>query len=138
MSSTSLASNRINTIYRDDSGVIWLGNFKKGVSYYHESFHEFIDTQHKECGDIASILEDKAGNIWLGTDGNGLYVKEKQKGFAIRKLSIPDIAIISLSKTIKDGFGQEVIKTDCSAMRTTVFAILLQRTANCHTVAYGV
>ncbi len=86
MSSTSLASNRINTIYRDDSGVIWLGNFKKGVSYYHESFHEFIDTQHKECGDIASILEDKAGNIWLGTDGNGLYVKEKQKGFAIRKL----------------------------------------------------
>lgn len=56
MSSTSLASNRINTIYRDDSGVIWLGNFKKGVSYYHESFHEFIDTQHKECGDIASIL----------------------------------------------------------------------------------
>ena len=42
------------------------------------------------------------------------------------------------SKTIKDGFGQEVIKTDCSAMRTTVFAILLQRTANCHTVAYGV
>ena len=96
MSSTSLASNRINTIYRDDSGVIWLGNFKKGVSYYHESFYEFIDTQHKECGDIASILEDKAGNIWLGTDGNGLYVKEKQKGFAIRKLSIPDIAIISL------------------------------------------
>lgn len=96
MSSTSLASNRINTIYRDDSGVIWLGNFKKGVSYYHESFHEFIDTQHKECGDIASILEDKAENIWLGTDGNGLYVKEKQKGFAIRKLSIPDIAIISL------------------------------------------
>ena len=43
--------------------------------------NETIDTQHKECGDIASILEDKAGNIWLGTDGNGLYVKEKQKGF---------------------------------------------------------
>ena len=58
--------------------------------------NETIDTQHKECGDIASILEDKAGNIWLGTDGNGLYVKEKQKGFAIRKLSIPDLSLIHI------------------------------------------
>lgn len=96
VSSTSLASNRINTIYCDDSGVVWLGNYKKGISFYHDSFHEFIDTRNQECGDIASILEDKRGNIWLGTDGNGLYVKEKQNGFSVRKLPIPDIAIVSL------------------------------------------
>ena len=95
-SSASLASNSINTIYRDDSGVIWLGNFKKGISYYHDSFYGFIDTRHQEYGDISSILEDRAGNIWLGTDGEGLYVKEKHKGFAMRKLPVPDVAIVSL------------------------------------------
>ena len=42
-----------------------------------------------KCGDIASILEDKAGNIWLGTDGNGLYVKEKQKGLPFANYPSP-------------------------------------------------
>lgn len=95
-SPASIASNRITTIHCDDSGIIWLGNFKKGVSYYHASFHEFISTNNQGGRDVASIMEDKAGNIWIGTDGNGLYIKEKQKEFAMRKLPIPDIAIVSL------------------------------------------
>lgn len=96
VSSISPASNRINTFYRDNQGVIWLGNLKNGISFYHDSFREFIDTRHRECGDISSILEDKAGNIWLGTDGDGLYVKEKQKGWAVRKLPVPNVAIMCL------------------------------------------
>lgn len=95
-SSTSLASNRINTLYHDSQGVIWLGNLKNGISFYHDSFREFIDIQHRECGDISSILEDRAGNIWLGTDGDGLYMKEKQNGRVIRKLPVPNVAIVSL------------------------------------------
>lgn len=99
-SSISIASNRFNTVYRDDVGVIWLGNFKKGISYYHDSFNEFIDTRHKECGDIASIMEDSKGNVWMGTDGNGLYVSES-KNSAVRKLQIPEVAIISLMEDRK-------------------------------------
>lgn len=93
---TSPASNRINTLYRDNQGVIWMGNLKNGISFYHDSFREFIDTRHRECGDISSILEDKAGNIWLGTDGDGLYVKEKQNGWTLRKLPVPNVAIVCL------------------------------------------
>lgn len=93
---TSLSSNRINAICCDDTGVFWLGHFKKGISYTHTSFNGTISTNNQECGDISSILEDKSGNIWLGTDGNGLFVKEKQKNFALRKLPIPDIAIVCL------------------------------------------
>ncbi len=93
---TSLSSNRISTIFSDDTGIFWLGHLKKGISYTHTSFNGTISTINQECGDISSILEDKSGNIWLGTDGNGLFIKEKQKGFTLRKLPIPNIAIISL------------------------------------------
>ena len=92
---TSIASNNVATIYRDDIGTIWLGHYKKGISYYHESFYQAINPRHSECGDIGAILEDHAGNIWLGTDGNGLYMEEKKTGKII-KLPIPNITVTSL------------------------------------------
>ena len=101
LSSTSIASNRINTVYTDSQGVIWIGHAKKGISYSHESFYEFIDTRYQECSDIAALLEDRAGNIWIGTDGNGLYVKERERNMSLRKLPVPDVAIITLAEDAK-------------------------------------
>lgn len=98
LSSTSIASNRINTVYADSQGVIWTGHAQKGVSYSHESFYEFIDTRYQAYGDIATLLEDRMGNLWIGTDGNGLYVKERKRNMTLRKLPVPDVAIISLTE----------------------------------------
>jgi len=104
---TSLASNNVSSIYIDNIGTAWVGHIKKGLSFYHESFQNFINIQHQECPDITTILEDHLGSIWLGTDGNGLYLKEKTNGL-VKKLPIPNTAIVSI---IEDRKGRVWIGT---------------------------
>jgi len=104
---TSLASNNVSSIYIDNTGTIWIGHSKKGLSFYHESFQNFINIKQPECPDITTILEDHLGNIWLGTDGNGLYLKEKNNGL-VKKLPIPNTAIVSI---IEDRKGRVWIGT---------------------------
>lgn len=100
--SRSLSFNNIDCLYRDNNETIWIGHIKKGLSFYHESFRNFINFEHPECTDISAIMEDHVGNIWLGTDGNGLFVKEKKPENALRKLPIPNTAIVCLLEDRKD------------------------------------
>ncbi|HAN00199.1 MAG TPA: hybrid sensor histidine kinase/response regulator [Marinilabiliales bacterium] len=99
---STIASNNVGCLYRDSSGVIWIGHSKKGISFYHESFQNFINIEHPDCKDVNTILEDQQGNVWLGTDGNGLY-QDKKSGNNIRKLPIPNYAIVSLLEDQKGG-----------------------------------
>lgn len=98
---TGPSSNSVKCLYKDNNETIWVGYNKKGLSYYHESFRNFINFKHPQCSDIMSIMEDHQGNIWLGTDGNGLYIKDK-KTEAVSKLPVPDIAIISIFEDRKN------------------------------------
>lgn len=72
----SLAQNSINCMYKDPDGVIWLGSFKQGVSYYHESIVRFPLVRGT---DVNSFVEDDDHNIWLGTNGNGLVSWDRSK-----------------------------------------------------------
>jgi signal transduction histidine kinase/ligand-binding sensor domain-containing protein/AraC-like DNA-binding protein len=93
---TSIASNNIGYLYRDDDGIIWVGHNKKGISYYHHSFHNIVNYEHPECRDVSAILEDRKGRIWLGTDGNGLFRKQKEMDDDIDQLPILNSPVISL------------------------------------------
>ncbi len=73
----SLAQNSINCMYKDPDGIIWVGSFKQGVSYYHESIVRFPLFRGM---DVNSFVEDDRHNIWLGTNGSGLVEWDRDKG----------------------------------------------------------
>jgi len=73
----SLAQNSINCMYKDRDGIIWLGSFKQGVSYYHESIVRF--PLFREL-DVNTFVEDSKRNVWLGSNGKGLIYWDRDKG----------------------------------------------------------
>lgn len=91
---TSIASNHVACLYQDKNETIWIGHNKVGLSYCHDSFRKFITVKYPNCSDITSVMEDRNGNIWLGTDGNGLYIEGKNG--TLRKFPIFNSSIIAL------------------------------------------
>ncbi len=86
--SSGLAGNYIYSILRDSQNRLWIGNSQKGVSVlseegfinYSGSSGEFFNVK------VKSIAEDHEGNIWLGTDGQGVYVYDGNEFTAVTEL----------------------------------------------------
>jgi len=87
----TIGQNSITLLYKDNTGIMWVGTYKKGVGYYHESIIKFplythhlsdplSDPKSLSFSDINSFAEDKKGNIWLGTNGGGLVYFDRHRG----------------------------------------------------------
>ena len=95
LSQTSIASDYVTSILIDNTGTLWVGHDKKGISFFNESLQNFINVQNDQCRNISKIFELSNGNVLLGTDGNGLFVTNSKTNDVI-KLPIPNTAITSL------------------------------------------
>lgn len=63
----------IYSLYKDSQGIIWVGTYAGGVNYshsYNQRFQYFAPPHFS--GRISMAREDGKGNIWFGTEGNGL------------------------------------------------------------------
>lgn len=85
LDSKSPIENTGYSILKDRQGIIWIG-YKNGVSFYHPDIFRFQSYTHKEgrpgtlpFNDISSLVEDKSGNTWIGTNGAGLICFNRQK-----------------------------------------------------------
>lgn len=65
----SLQNNAVMALYEDSNDIMWVGTYKKGVSYFNESIFKF-GIEH--LGDITCMEEDQEGRVWLGTDDTGI------------------------------------------------------------------
>jgi signal transduction histidine kinase/ligand-binding sensor domain-containing protein/CheY-like chemotaxis protein len=112
-----LAHNKVNCILEDKLGNIWFGTDGGGVSCYNgnrmdalenikgfveaqgskltmkngrlaRTFRNYTEKEGLSSNNISCILEDDAGNIWLGTDTKGLscfcpHPKDEVAGYFI-------------------------------------------------------
>jgi two-component system sensor histidine kinase ChiS len=81
--SKSLSSNFIRVVYEDAKGVIWVGTNGGGLNKISPATaktpesvtaYKFNAEAIKSIGNntVLSIYEDKAGTLWIGTNGGGL------------------------------------------------------------------
>ncbi|WP_183579772.1 two-component regulator propeller domain-containing protein [Mucilaginibacter sp. X5P1] len=82
-------SLRQNTVmlYKDNTGIMWAGTFKEGISYYHKNIIRFALYRHfasdpgsLSFDDVDKFVEDRQGNLWIGTNGGGLIYFNRKTG----------------------------------------------------------
>lgn len=78
--STSLSSNFITNLFEDSRGRLWVGTLDGGLSlfdHHTEIFHTITlgpeVTGLRNTFEIKAITEDRDGNVWIGTRGDGLF-----------------------------------------------------------------
>ena len=59
----------IQSLYVDDTDLLWVGTEKFGVAYWGKHIYKF---DSNPIGDITAMVEDPSGRIWYGTGGNGI------------------------------------------------------------------
>ncbi len=97
------SSMKVHAICQDKFGNIWTGLFQKGVFVDLENPNKFQYWGYKSFnrniigfGCIMSLLKDKEGVLWIGTDNHGIYKLEngKSKHFApTGKHSVPNTVL---------------------------------------------
>lgn len=75
----SLPHNTIYDLYADRDGIMWVGTYKKGVSYYSKSIFKF---NMYEWGDITCIEQADENRLWLGTNDHGILLWNRSTGKA--------------------------------------------------------
>jgi signal transduction histidine kinase/ligand-binding sensor domain-containing protein/DNA-binding response OmpR family regulator len=87
MNPNSISQNSCISLFSDDCGIVWVGTYKNGVSFYHPGMFKFNKTplfffHHPdlETKDCNVLYQDNRGDLWIGTNGNGLLQWNKKAG----------------------------------------------------------
>jgi ligand-binding sensor domain-containing protein/AraC-like DNA-binding protein/DNA-binding NarL/FixJ family response regulator len=59
----------IQSVYVDDTDLLWVGTEKSGVAFYGDNIYKF---QSSFLGDVTAIAEDANGTVWYGTSDKGV------------------------------------------------------------------
>lgn len=100
LKSHTLASNNLSAIHIDREGIVWIGNFRHGVSYYVPQSQVFLNQKLYQYNEIISFCEDSV-SIWYGTDGGGL-MRQMHNDPMPQQITTPANVIITIKKDSRD------------------------------------
>jgi len=104
----SLNDNSVNSLYRDNEGILWVGTRSGGVNKADLNANKFQSVQIREPGRrnggtaIRSIWVDNNG-VWLGSDYNGLVYQDKKN--ELYHYVSPQLAGENIKSLLKDHNG---------------------------------
>ena len=102
----SLNSDALYDLMFDSSNNLWIGTFNGGINLHKTVFPPFVmDRQYalERLEGLRSVLcldQNKDGNVWMGTDGGGLFQLDVQK---------KPVKLVSIEKSSKHPTGLNVI-----------------------------
>jgi len=83
----SLSSNVLNTIYKDRSGILWIGTFFTGVDRLDPARGTFTHYRHQPGVEsslsddrVRAVYQDRSGTLWFGTGAGGLNRLDPSSG----------------------------------------------------------
>ena len=100
----SLPANRVQSLFEDAGGILWLGTADglAKLTKRLQAFRTLFPTSKDMSSGTANVFglcEDHAGNIWIGTYGDGVYCYQQGPG-TIRRYHHDDADPRSLSNDI--------------------------------------
>ena len=114
----TLSDNRVNCIFIDRSGLVWLGT-NNGLSIYNSSQQQFVQQflpGRTEKGlTIYDFFRQADGPLWIGTN-QGIYIQEKNGAIIQKKLAYKGAAL-SVTKFFRDDSGNFFVGTDYTLFR---------------------
>lgn len=75
----SLNKNVVKSLFRDQTGIIWVGTIGGGLNKFdpdRKAFYHFgrdLRSNGNRYTEVRAMLEDSYGNLWIGTEGGGLF-----------------------------------------------------------------
>lgn len=103
-----LSSNRIRDLYVDSGNRLWAGAESAGLSLFDADHDRFVNIGQRanptvdsaalarlRQADVECIVSDKAGRIWVGTRGHGIFVltiNSASRLTHIRQVALPGLA----------------------------------------------
>jgi len=62
-------TSNIQSVYIDNTGLLWVGTAKHGVAFWSKNIYKF---EANTIGDITAICQDQKGQTWFGTSDQGI------------------------------------------------------------------
>ncbi|MBN1398574.1 MAG: hypothetical protein JXA06_11130 [Bacteroidetes bacterium] len=107
----SIGSNAVWCIFKDKSGMLWVGTWFGGLNRFDHrtgTFEHFYynpeDTSSIGSNNIFSIFEDSDQNLWIGTMGGGLNLLDRKNKVFVR--------YNTLNSNIYSDYIQDIIESD--------------------------